>query len=47
VPSYQAALNGGLFGLGYGVTDPTVESNYKKKINLVNYSMEKETAFLQ
>ncbi|MBK7107130.1 MAG: O-antigen ligase family protein [Ignavibacteriae bacterium] len=30
-PSYQAALNGGIFGLGYGVTDPTIKSNYKKE----------------
>lgn len=45
-PSYNAALNGGIFGLGYGVSDPTVESNYKKENKFGELKREKGNSIL-
>lgn len=46
-PSYYAALNGGFLGLGYGVTDPMVESDYKKNLNMFgNPKREKGSSIL-
>ena len=45
-PSYKAALNGGIIGLGYGVTDPTIESNYKKENRFGELKREKGNSIL-
>lgn len=45
-PSYKAAVNGGLIGLGYGVTDPSIESNYKKENRLGEVKREKGNSIL-
>lgn len=45
-PSYQAALNGGFIGLGYGITDPTVASNYKKQNRFDELKREKGNSIL-
>lgn len=45
-PSFKAAVNGGFIGLGYGVTDPTIESNYKKENRLGELKREKGNSIL-
>lgn len=45
-PSFKAALHGGVFGLGYGVTDPIVESNYKKENKFGELKREKGNSIL-
>ena len=45
-PSYKAALNGGIIGLGYGVTDPTINSTYKKENRFGELKREKGNSIL-
>ncbi len=45
-PSFNAALDGGIIGLGFGVTDPTIESNYKKENKFGELKREKGNSIL-
>lgn len=46
VPSYHAALHGGILGLGFGVTDPNVESDFEKMNRFGELKREKGNSVL-
>ena len=45
-PSYNAALNGGIFGLGYGVSDTKVKTLYMKENTFGEIKREKGNSIL-